>query len=98
MVFIDITKGSPNYTFHLPFCSTTCCSVPPLNDLTSAKFLLYAGQTNPVPTEQSYQSTAVDRTIAVNEGSDGTLNAINVAWNRADAPMELTDIAVAVLA
>lgn len=97
IMFLDITKGSPNYTFHLPF---RCVTGPGAGaDVTAANFLMYMGQSAPTPVESGYDRTNLaSPTLAVNEGTNGTLNAVNFYWNRVDAVMELTDIAVAVLA
>lgn len=97
ITFIDITHGSPNYTLHLPF---RCVTGPgPGADVTAANFLMYMGQATPTPVEGGYDTTNLaSPTLAVNEGANGTLNAVNFYWNRVDALMELTDIAVAVLA
>ena len=97
VTFLDITKGSPNYTFHIPFAQTSSGGVP--GDVSAANFLLYMGQTNPAPSENNYSvANPADQTLAVNEGANGTLNAVNLYWNRADLSIEITDIALAVLA
>lgn len=96
--FIDVLKGSPNYTFHYPF-HTDNSSTNTCGDVSSINFLTYMGYLNPVPTEPGYfTGGTTDQTVAVNEGVDGTLNAVNLYWNRADATCEVCDIAVAVLA
>lgn len=96
ITFIDLFKGSPNFTIHSPFhCAATTGA---LADVTSAKFLFYMAQLSPAPSEGNYIATSADQTLAVDEGADGTLNAVNFYWNRADSTIEICDIAVAVLA
>jgi len=93
LYFLDITKGSPNYTLNLftvigagGSCGTGA---------TVAQFLQQVALTSPSFTNHSAGSA---QTLAVNEGSNGTLNAVNVYWNRADVAAEIGAIAVAVLA
>jgi hypothetical protein len=102
MLFLDITKGSPNYTMHMPFRWADQIQGQ-VADCSSAQFLFYMGQLTPDPTAingyQIHDGTNWDAspTIAFSE-SINPLNAINLYWNRADATLEICDIAVAVLA
>ncbi len=93
--FLDVTKGSPNFTLKMAIAANTggICG-----DVSASNFLLYMGQTTPVPSESGYNGSSLSSpTLAVSEGSNGTLNAINFYWNRADTAFEICDIAVAVL-
>jgi len=46
---------------------------------------------------EAIYNTAASKTLAIDEGTNGTLNAINLAWNRTDAMVEICDVAVSVL-
>lgn len=95
-IFIDIFKGSPNYTVHLPFLTALNAVA---GDVVSANYLNYMGQLNPAPSESDYNTAnSVDRALAFNEGVNGTLNAINLSWNRSDVTAEICNVAVSVLA
>lgn len=92
LYFLDLTKGSPNYTFNLftvigagGSCGTGA---------TVAQFLAQMALSSPSFTSHSYGTS---QTLAVNEGANGALNAVNVWWNRSDYAAELGAIAVAVL-
>lgn len=90
MMFVDITTGSPNYTLKLWASGTA--TIP---DQSNATFL--AQMENNPPSLANYTYSA-GKTIAVNEGTDGTLNAINVSWDRTTPVIEICDIAVARIA
>ena len=95
MLIVDITKGSPNYTFTIPFYRNNTT----VHDNTSADFLTIMAEQAPIAPSNCYAVYLMQtRTLAVSEATYGTLNAINVSWNRADAPMEIYDVAWAVLA
>jgi len=103
--FVDIIKGSPNYTFHAPFSiwdTAAGCSDPVFcGDVSAFNFLNYMGQNDPAPTESaSYHANpgTSGPTLAVDEGANGVLNAVNLYWNRVDAAVEVCDVAVAILA
>lgn len=95
--FIDITKGSPNFTLHCPFTTDNGLGAP--GDVSATTFLTYMAQLAPTPVEANYDLTNLSSpTLAVDEGANGTLNSINFFWNRADATLEICDVAAAVLA
>lgn len=85
---VDITKGSPNYTFNM-----MAITVAP-SDFTSAYFLTQMNLSVPAFTNNGFGG---DQTVAVDESVDGTFDAVQIYWNRADFLMEICDLAVAVL-
>lgn len=87
--FVDITKGSPNYTFNLFYPTGSVA------DADQAGFL--SDVANPAPSRSSYVF-GTGQTLAVNEGTNGAFNTMNVWWNRTDINMNLAAVAVAVLA
>jgi hypothetical protein len=96
--FIDLFKGSPNFTFHVPFYLDNSLGGP-AGDFTATTFLFNMGILNPANPGGAYtQGSITDRTLAVDEAGNGTLNSINVYWNRADLSPEICNVAVAVLA
>lgn len=86
---VDITKGSPNYTVAL-----FGIAVGPA-DYTSTYFLSQMPLLAPVFGADGVIGSG---TVAVNEAVDGTLNAVQVSWNRSDFMLEIVDLAVALLA
>lgn len=89
LMFVDITKGSPNYSFHQFATSAT-----PTTDVSAATFLSQMELATPSLTEHTYYGP---QTLAVDEGADGTLDAINFSWDRTNPYIEICDIAVAIL-
>ncbi len=85
-MFLDITKGSPNFTFNLfsPQSSSfaTDCSL--------ATYLAQIALTSPTITEHAFGSA---QTLAIDEVTYGYFNAINFAWDRSSA-LEVSDVAV----
>ena len=89
-MFVDITKGSPNYSLTLTYLNNTNST-----DISAATFLQQMEVASPVLTNHA---TSAAQTIAVNEGTDGVLDSINFSWNRTTPFIEICDIAVARLA
>ena len=87
MLMVDIEKGSPNFSF-ASFWPGPTSSV----DATKANFL--SRMEEATPSGFSTHTFTTGGSLAVSE-SDGTLNAINIAWDRASFAAELCDIAVA---
>ena len=95
ILFIDITKGSPNYTINAWYMANGTAP-----DVSKAIFenmlntlqgpLQYDGGVNMVH--------GTDQTVAVNEGTDGTLDSLCVYWNQTAVSMEICDHGFAVLA
>jgi hypothetical protein len=88
--FVDLIKGSPNYTIKL-FCDQTGTS----GDQSAATFLAKMELVTPSLSGYTYSS---GQTIAVNESTNGTLDCVNVSWDRTTPVIEICDMAVAILA
>lgn len=80
LFFIDITKGSPDYSFQT-FCRVNTTGTPALSD-----FLLQS--VNAVPVFASHSYTAA-QTLAVNEATDGTFDYSCVWWDQAATSMDI---------
>jgi hypothetical protein len=85
LFFVDITKGSPNYTLNL-----FAASGVPNTDLSAADFLTYSAVDAVAVTGHAFDT---NRTIAVDEGADGTLDHINVRWSESAPEIEISDLA-----
>jgi len=83
--FVDVTKGSPNYTINMWGSSGYA-------DNAVSDFL-----TN-LPLASPSATAGAPQTLAVNEGTDGVLNAVSTWWNRADYVMNICAHGVALLA
>lgn len=72
MTIIEVTKGAPNYSFKLFFRSAGSAANPTANDL--------AAQIEAVTPAFADHTFSAAQTLAVDEGADGTLDAIQVYW------------------
>lgn len=83
LYFVDIEKGSPNYSFRLFAISN------PANggNQTRAEWLTYMVEDPPVVSNYIY---AAAQTVAVDESTDGTLDAINI-FNELPIEIEVLD-------
>lgn len=92
--FIEIIKGSPNYTFNI---FANIAAVVGGGGPTAGQFLsnLQAAAGGCVQTSHAYGTS---QTLAVNEGANGTLNAVNVWWNQAAFFIDLYDVGIALIA
>jgi hypothetical protein len=99
MYFLDITKGSPNYSFYMPLYCYQPITNPSGNGYTSATFLnnIIIGSPNPGGPMKQNTASVYTMQMAVSEATYGTLNAMNISWNRTDVLPEICDIAIAVL-
>lgn len=89
--FVDITKGSPNFTIGVFQRTNSAGGIDvSLNDL-----LTQMEASTPSLTDHSFLNTT---TLAVDEGADGSFNAVNVHWNRTSPEIEISDVAIARLA
>lgn len=88
VLFIDLIKGSPNYTFKTFFVSGSTV------DVSTTTFLAQMGLVTPSLANHTYSA---GQTMAVNEATNGALNTVNCYWNRADVSCHLSAVAVAVL-
>lgn len=84
LFFIDITKGSPNYTFNSPLYVNASGTSSP----TSADFLTQSVSGSPSFTGHG---TGTSRTLAVDETTDGTLNAAGIWWNSIVTTIDICD-------
>lgn len=87
-LFVDITKGSPNYTIGTFYYSGVGATA------TSTNFqnqLFLSSPTQPAHTVSS------NTTIAVNEALSGSLNTATIYWNRTDFNLYVKDWGVAVI-
>lgn len=95
IMLFDLIKGSPNYTFQgTIFPNTNLNGIP--TDVSATNFLALMQILSPSMPSIGYHA-GTNRTLAVSESTNGTLNAVNLYWNRADATFEITDVAVSVL-
>jgi len=83
---VDITKGSPNYTFNLYMRNSAAVS-----DVTLSNFLANVELASPAVNAQHFQST--QQTLAFDEVA-GTLDHVNIAWDRTDPKIEISDLAI----
>lgn len=90
-IFLNLLKGAPNYDFR----AFVGISNAPA-DVSAATFLAQM-QTDP-PALANHQYSAVAQVLAVDEATNGVLNAVQVWWSEATVALEISDLAVAVLA
>lgn len=91
--FIDITKGSPNYTFDAAFMRTNTGT---LLDSSLATFLSQV-VLDPPNAQGGHTAANTPLTLAVDE-SGGTFTHVNIGWNQATPTIEICDLAVVKLA
>jgi hypothetical protein len=85
---VDITKGSPNFT--ITYVARTGISNP--DDVSKETFLQQISLLTPnIP---GHSRSGTGNPIAVDEATDGYLNAVNVAWDRSSPKLEISDLAV----
>lgn len=87
MWFVDILKGTPNYT--LSYFAVTSRSTA--TDVSVADFLTQANLGSPSFAGHGNSGT---QTIAVDEATNGTLDCVNISWDRVTPEIELSDLAV----
>jgi len=83
---IDIIKGSPNYTARLFYRTTTTAG-----DVTEDQFLAAMEAATPVLTGHTYGGARAG--IAMDEVA-GVLDHVNLSWDRASTPFEISSLAV----
>ena len=91
MIFCDITKGSPNYTIGGFFITNGQVA----GAQTSATFK--SDMVLATPSEGGMTVASAPQTMAVDEGSNGTLNHVCISWNRTDFRPTIMDLAFVVL-
>lgn len=89
VLMCDITKGSPNYTVNGMLCNNSAVA-----DVSQATFLAQMLIDPPVIAQHVYGNTP--QAMAFSE-VPGSLNAVNVWFNRQAINVELEDLAVTVL-
>jgi len=90
MLCLDITKGSPNFTFQAFYNQTL-----PTADVPLATYISQLTLTTPAFSNHGFGTA---QTLAIDETTNGFFNAVNVAWDRSSPAIELSDIAVVKLA
>jgi hypothetical protein len=88
LLFADITKGSPNYTIN--FFARTALSV---SDPTATDFVTQMSLASP---SLANHAAGTNQTIAVDEGTDGTLDSLNLFWS-GFPNLEISDFGFSVL-
>lgn len=84
---LDITKGSPNFTFeNIRVRSNTTVS-----DIDLTTFLTEIE--NAAPSFANHGSNG-SSTVAISEGTNGFFNAVGIAWNKSAALIELSDLSI----
>lgn len=86
MTMLELTKGSPNYSFR-----AFRRSVATEADVTPEEFTAQMEAGAPSLTNHAFVGP---QTLAVNEGVDGTLDAVSVYWSLTTSSMEISDIQV----
>ena len=89
VMFLDITKGSPNFTFNL-FTWQNNIGNGAMGDVTLATYLAQIVLASPSITNHAAESA----TLAVDEASNGYFDSVGFSWNRTDALIELSDVTV----
>jgi hypothetical protein len=88
--FVDITKGSPNFSLKV-FTQHTAT----IADISVATFLQQMEAATPALAQHQYIGP---QTVAVDEATYGYFDSVNVAWNQTTPVVEICDLAVARLA
>jgi hypothetical protein len=88
VIYADIIKGSPNYTLRLYGPNIYSAGI---GDVAVATFNTQALNSSP---SVSNHGAFTDRTLAVDEVTNGVLDHINFSWNRTDFLLEISDIQI----
>lgn len=89
--FVDITKGSPNFTINTFYISNgQVCGAQ-----SRATFLADVVLASPAEAGQAFGASPAS--MAVNEGTNGALDSVCVSWNRSDFWPEICDLAIVML-
>ena len=88
--FLDITKGSPNFSFKI-FSYTTQNSFVSGPDVSVDTLLTQLPLSSPTISNHG-SSGAV--TQAIDEATNGYFNAVNISWDRTSPAIEISDLAV----
>ena len=90
-LFCDLYYGSPNYTVRAFYRNALNTSSNPGED----DFRVQMEAVTPAYAHSLYQT---GQTVAVDEGTDGTLDTFNFYWGSEFSPIEITILGVSVLA
>jgi len=90
LFFLDIAKGSPDYTVSFFRNTGTACT-----DVDAATFLSLVSSSSPSLTDHSFTTPA---SWAVNEATEGQFTAVNVSWNHSNPVFKISELAVVRLA
>lgn len=95
--FVEITKGSPNWTINgfFPTIRSALNNTYPPSE-TNASMRLYAEQIGTVV--KQYYGYGTPATVAVDEGANGVLDSVNIWWDRVWTTLQVADIYVVRLA
>lgn len=87
VIFVDITRGSPNYTFQVQkYRNVDAASV----DVSLATFLAKVEEATPTI---SSHGAGTAKTLAVDE-SGGAFDHVNIGWDKASPTIEICDLAI----
>jgi hypothetical protein len=92
MLFLDIIKGSPNYTMKAFYRNAYGAF-----DSTPAVFLAAVGHATPSATSHTYVSPT-GTALAINTGTNGILDTVYVGWNLLTPRLFISNLAVVKLA
>lgn len=95
-IFVEIIKGSPNFTIRCMFwnqaVTATDFTIENLRRCLEGRTLENCRtQINASPTTNKYL-IPTDQTIAVDEGTDGSLNSVCIAWDQSGSILRVSDI------
>ena len=90
-LFLDIIKGSPNYTFKLFYCNGTP------SDTTPTTFLAQVASAAPALGGHTYASPT-GTSLAIDTGTNGILDTVYVGWNLLTPRIFIGNLAVVRLA
>lgn len=91
VILVDITKGSPNWTVDFFIFNSVAPDIS-WPDISESTFNSLMVADTP---SLLYHSLYTGYSVAVNEATNGTINAVNLSWNRSANLVKLEDIAVA---
>jgi len=97
-LYVRITKGTPNYTAGVYYCSDLSGG-PTISNCLYESFLREMQSGDPAFSARdssSLQASETTTNIAVDETASGSFDHINVAWNRERPDIELLVYAIAV--
>jgi hypothetical protein len=91
MFYLDITKGSPNYTFQGWHFNSTASYY---NDYTFQTFLDGMEQVSGAPSVLGQAFVGGTATGAAVSEATGVFNTLDICWNSASFPLEIYGMAV----